>query len=157
MIPEFKRLFARPCLFLARFHISMVALPFCCFGFQTMASDTSITVTVNFNEIDTKGKIYIAMYRSPDAWENNHKSAYSTILKVDSEHAQTHLSDIEPGVYAIKCFLDENGNGKIDTNLLGIPSEQFGFSNNVGRFGMPDFAEASFNISNDHSITIKMR
>jgi uncharacterized protein (DUF2141 family) len=36
---------------------------------------------------------------------------------------------LEPGIYGITLLDDENENGKIDKNLLGIPKEGFGFSN----------------------------
>jgi len=47
------------------------------------------------------------------------------------------------GQYAIKVFHDENANGELDINFLGIPKESYGFSNHArGRFGPPPFAEA---------------
>ena len=39
--------------------------------------------------------------------------------------------DIPPGTYAVKLHIDENENGKLDTNFLGIPKEQYGISNNT--------------------------
>ena len=39
--------------------------------------------------------------------------------------------DIPPGTYAVKLHIDENENGKLDTNFIGIPKEQYGISNNV--------------------------
>jgi len=39
------------------------------------------------------------------------------------------LAGIPPGTYAIACYHDENDNGKLDTNFLGIPKEGTGASN----------------------------
>ena len=39
--------------------------------------------------------------------------------------------DIPPGTSAIKLHIDENENGELDTNFLGIPKEQYGTSNNL--------------------------
>ena len=39
--------------------------------------------------------------------------------------------DIPPGTYAVKIHIDENENGELDTNFLGIPKEQYGISNNT--------------------------
>ena len=36
---------------------------------------------------------------------------------------------LEPGVYGLTLVDDENSNGKIDKNLMGMPKEGFGFSN----------------------------
>ena len=49
-----------------------------------------------------------------------------------------------PGTYAVKLHIDENENGELDTNFLGIPKEQFGFSNNAKALGIPKFEAASF-------------
>ena len=64
-----------------------------------------------------------------------------------------------PGTYAVALYHDENGNKKFDRNLIGIPTEGFGFSNNPGiAFGPPDHAEAAFDIGNDPvELQIKVR
>jgi len=57
------------------------------------------------------------------------------------------LSGVPPGIYAVQAFHDENGNGHLDTNFLGIPKEAMGFSNDAPmHFGPPDFAVASFRV-----------
>ena len=57
------------------------------------------------------------------------------------------FEDVPFGVYAVKTFYDANGNGKLDTNMFGVPKEQFGFSNNAtGTFGPASFADASFKL-----------
>jgi hypothetical protein len=44
------------------------------------------------------------------------------------------FSNVQPGRYAAIAFHDENGNGKPDKNFLGVPTEPYGFSNNVQGF-----------------------
>ncbi len=52
---------------------------------------------------------------------------------------------LAPGTYALACFHDENGNGKLDTNWLGIPNEGMVASNHAkGRMGPPKFEDAKF-------------
>jgi uncharacterized protein (DUF2141 family) len=55
----------------------------------------------------------------------------------------TNLS--EGTTYGVSVFVDANGNSKLDTNLVGMPSEGFGFSNNpsIG-FSSPKWADVSF-------------
>jgi len=56
-----------------------------------------------------------------------------------------HYQDIPPGTYALAVVHDENMNGKLDTNWLGIPTEGYGFSNDVkALLGPPSFSAASF-------------
>ena len=53
--------------------------------------------------------------------------------------------NLPPGKYALSCFHDLNGNGKLDTNWMGIPNEPYGFSNNARpQFRAPKWAEAAF-------------
>lgn len=52
---------------------------------------------------------------------------------------------LSAGTYALACFHDENANGKLDTNWLGIPNEGVASSNDAkGRFGPPKFDAAKF-------------
>lgn len=57
------------------------------------------------------------------------------------------LQGVPPGAYAVNAFHDENGNGDLDTNLLGIPKEGYAFANDPpSRFGPPDFEEAAVTV-----------
>lgn len=52
--------------------------------------------------------------------------------------------DVAPGTYAVQVFQDLNGNGTLDRNILGIPTEPIGFSNDPKlSFGPPDFDAAA--------------
>jgi uncharacterized protein (DUF2141 family) len=57
------------------------------------------------------------------------------------------FSNLDPGRYAIILFHDENGNGKLDKNALGVPTEPYGFSNNVqGFLGPPAFEKTAMRL-----------
>jgi len=59
------------------------------------------------------------------------------------------LSDIPYGDYGIAALHDENKNGKMDKNLLGMPLEPYGFSNNQRvNFGPPKWEKAKFAVKN---------
>ena len=61
------------------------------------------------------------------------------------------------GKYGISIYLDENKNGKLDVNFLGIPKEKYGFSNNVfPATRAANFEEAAFEIQGK-STTIPIR
>ena len=48
--------------------------------------------------------------------------------------------EVPQGTYAVQAFQDEDGNGFVTTNALGMPSEPMGFSNNPAiRFSAPSF------------------
>jgi len=65
------------------------------------------------------------------------------------------IKNLEPGKYGIRYYHDENLNGEMETNFLGIPKEGFGFSNNVtGTFGPPPFKKWLFDIKEDKKIVL---
>jgi len=58
--------------------------------------------------------------------------------------ARCDFEDIVPGTYAFAVIHDENMNGKLDTNSLGVPKEGYGFSNDAKTsLGAPSFSAAS--------------
>ena len=60
------------------------------------------------------------------------------------------------GKYAVRYYHDENMNGKMETNLVGKPTEGYGFSNNViGKFGPPPFEKWLFEVTGDKKIVLK--
>ena len=69
------------------------------------------------------------------------------------------LPALAPGRYGIKLYQDINGNGEMDTNLVGFPTEPVGFSNDAPiRFGPPAFTDAGFDVGANgatQTITVK--
>jgi 4,4'-diapolycopenoate synthase len=65
-------------------------------------------------------------------------------------------ADLPPGTYAVSIYEDLNNNHKLDHNLLGIPREPVGVSNNPSaHFGPPHFDESSFHLGDaPQTITI---
>ena len=61
--------------------------------------------------------------------------------------------NVKPGAYSIAVFHDTNGNGKLDRSFIGLPNEPYGFSNDVGRRGPPNF-EAARIVVREPSTTI---
>lgn len=67
-------------------------------------------------------------------------------------------TDLPPGTYAVSVYEDLNNNHKLDHNLIGIPREPVGVSNNPpARFGPPRFDECSFHLrGTTQTITITL-
>jgi uncharacterized protein (DUF2141 family) len=66
--------------------------------------------------------------------------------------------ELKKGVYAISLFVDSNENKIIDKNFIGIPIEQYGFSNDASGFlSSPSFKDASFNLIKDLNIKISLK
>ena len=80
------------------------------------------------------------------------KKADKDVDQVDSPishgRAVCDFRRIPPGTYAVSAFHDQNSNGKMDTNFMGIPREGVGASNDArGHFGPPKFSAAAFHFS----------
>ena len=66
------------------------------------------------------------------------------------------IPNLNPGKYAIRYYHDENMNDKMETNLVGKPTEGYGFSNNViGKFGPPPFEKWLFEVTGDKKIILR--
>lgn len=105
-----------------------------------------------------KGQVLVFLHNKPDFFPTQpDKAVSSKIVKIQNKTAHVRFDDIKPGVYALSIVHDENNNGKLETNFLGIPKESVGTSNNVrGRFGPPSFKDASFKLEEDTQLFITM-
>jgi uncharacterized protein (DUF2141 family) len=92
-----------------------------------------------------KGQVICSLYCSADGFPKDGGKAMAYAKSpIINRHADCSFSGIQPGTYAVSVFHDENSNGRLDTNFLGIPREGVGASNNAkGRFGPPKFHDAS--------------
>lgn len=92
-----------------------------------------------------KGAIYITLYRPGKDFPGGN-SIDDKKITVGGKSVQA-LFSVEPGDYAIAVYHDQNGNGKMDTRLFGIPKEPYGFSNNVRPvMSAPKFSACKFNV-----------
>ena len=118
----------------------------------------SLTVVVVDLEND-EGQVVIALLDSAEAYEEDMVAFREAMPKISERKVSVTFEDVPYGTYALKVVHDENGNGKLDTNFIGIPKEHFGFSNNaMGRFGPPDFEQTKFVLESAHmTMEIKAR
>jgi len=92
-----------------------------------------------------KGQLLIGVCRQAEFLGS--RCAFTTVVPAQSNPQVIIVpkARLEPGRYAVQVVQDRDSDGKLDTNMLGIPSEPVGFSRNaVGRFGPPKFDSAAF-------------
>ncbi len=135
----------------------------------TLADDLSVTVAGVRSD---DGAVMIGLYDSAERFKRAiSNSAHVGLLSDKGRMIGVTMRaragsegigflDLPPGRYAIIVFHDENDNGLLDKNLLGVPTEGYGFSNNANSFfSAPSFDVAAVAISGagvggDKSITI---
>ena len=94
---------------------------------------SAATLDVEIQGIRKGGILNLEISRSKEAFESDGDDAgvAARITERIGKGAYQRSFDIPPGTYAIKLHIDENENGNLDTNFLGIPKEQYGTSNNA--------------------------
>jgi len=98
-----------------------------------------------------RGMARIAVFDTEDFWpEDVEFSAKRVSSPVSADTVLMTIAELEPGSYALAAFHDEDADSVFDRGLFGVPSESYGFSNNVrGRTGPPDFEDALVVLSAD--------
>lgn len=107
-----------------------------------------------------KGEIILNVFKDNASYDKeqpckkfifNKKALVNGILAVNCE--------FEPGIYGITLADDENGNGKIDKNLIGMPREGFGFSNFfMEKMKKPTFDDFKVDLKfPNNKVTIKVK
>jgi uncharacterized protein (DUF2141 family) len=99
---------------------------------------------------NNKGNIMLQLF------DGNQKVVAQEKSPIKDNKCSFSFTNLNPGKYAIRYYHDANLNGKMETNLVGKPTENFGFSNNViGKFGPPPFEKWLFEINGDKKIVLK--
>jgi uncharacterized protein (DUF2141 family) len=110
---------------------------------------------------NAKGKVGVALFREARGFpEDTSKAVRAQDVDIDANTltAQLVFGDVPQGVYALSVRHDENMNGKLDKNFLGMPTEGDGASNNpTKKLRAPTFDEAKFSLNTtDQTMEIKL-
>ncbi|MBO0934620.1 DUF2141 domain-containing protein [Fibrella aquatilis] len=111
------------------------------------------TLTVEIRNIrDNEGRIQLGLFK-PSAGFPDKAKPFDTRMIAATKGSVQLVFAVEPGEYALAAYHDINSNGKLDTRLLGIPKEPYGFSNNVRpRMSAPSFADCKVVIGHDNKV-----
>jgi len=99
---------------------------------------------------NSHGDVKCALFNSEDGFPKDPSKAIQRVSgQIQNGQAVCNFIKVLPGDdYAIAVFHDENGDGVLDTNFLGIPKEAVGASNDPpSTFGPPKYEEAKFKYS----------
>ena len=121
---------------------------------------------INLSDQKKAGTLMLAIYNNAEAFEGSvvkEKRSEVGVFKglelyLEPKDSMQLSIEIPDGEYAIAFFIDANGNKKLDKNFLGIPKEQFGFSNNaMGTLSAPSFEQAKFKVAGNTVQNIKLK
>lgn len=88
------------------------------------------------------GSVFVAVYER-SGWLVPGKFRTYRTVRAHTGEVSVSIPGLSTGPYAVAVFHDENQNGVVDTNWLGLPKEGFGFSR-LSPLRIPSFDEASF-------------
>lgn len=124
----------------------------------TSSQAAEINVTVN-GISHAGGTLSALLLNSAEAWDGKGKPVEGRRVEISStDDLQVVFADLAPGQYALRLMHDENSNGKLDSNFVGMPTEGYGFSNNPRVMRPATFDEAKFELGADGTaVTIELR
>ena len=117
----------------------------------SQVSGATLTVVISDVRSDV-GALNIGIYDNKSDWlgDSTVQKRSLTVLENNVGGVVTTSFEVEPGEYAISVHHDDNDNGKMDTNFIGIPKEPTGLSNGaVPKFGPPKYKDAAFLIGDE--------
>jgi len=119
---------------------------------SAFAQQGDLTITLE-NPGEKKGKAYVGVFTEQSFLMNPIESG---MIDLDENQTQVTIKDVEHGTYAVSIFHDANGNGQLDMDEYGRPTEPWGLSGKSTGM-MPMWAEAKFELNSDaKEIKIKM-
>ena len=106
-----------------------------------------------------KGHVICGIFRSAEGFPTESQHALKVVsMPADSATVRCDFADLPAGDYAISVFHDENDNGILDTNFVGMPREGYGTSNNhVYAMHAPSFEESRFTLEAGVSSELHIR
>lgn len=118
----------------------------------------TLEVTID-NVKNNRGVILVALFNEQAGFPGQPDNAFrSEKVAANAKETRIVFEDIPQGTYAIAVFHDENDNGVLDKNMLGVPTEGYGSSNNQKKlFRAPNFDESKFKVGKSQvTQTIKL-
>lgn len=120
------------------------------------AVGAELTISVANIESD-QGQVMVAVLGNESAFRGEKPARLSVLLPPRKGQVSFSTDALPPGTYAVQVMHDENGNGELDDNLVGMPTEPWGFSNNaMGNFGPPGWQDVKFDLQDSTLITIDL-
>ena len=131
------------------------ALLLCAAATSSCVSAATVEVHVS-SVVGGRGKVNVAVCDKERFLKD---CVYSGSAPAQANDTVVTVPNVPKGTWAVLAYQDENQNDKLDRNLIGIPSENYGFSRDArGRFGPPDYEEAAIEVGDEVTVAkIKLR
>jgi uncharacterized protein (DUF2141 family) len=124
------------------------------FSFLSFVQTNNVSLTITFSGITAaKGQLMVALNDDKGKMVSGHKVPVTKTGEVVFT-----IQDVKPGSYTLAVFHDENLDEELNTTLVGLPKERYGFSNNArGTFGPPSLSAQTFVLKADSRMKIALK
>jgi len=137
---------------------ALIALSFGGGGHAQSAGTAQLEVTITSATQD-QGHVWVGVYASEADWDAQIETATARVAVIEGE-ARWVFDALPAGALGLQVFHDANDNGDFDRNMMGVPSERYGFSNDpLPRFRGARWSEAMFTLAPgaSQSVTITLQ
>jgi uncharacterized protein (DUF2141 family) len=141
------------CLFLASFNSFFVP------SIAKGEASSNITVTIDGLK-NLRGQICLSIFDSSRGFpSSSDRAIQGQCLKISNNPLVATFRNLKAGSYAVAVIHDANSDKSLNTNVLGIPTEGFGFSRNPQILnGPPQFGDSAFFVAGQNTeIEIRLK
>jgi uncharacterized protein (DUF2141 family) len=125
----------------------LAAFVFLCRFLFAQAPTGKLVVEVQ-NLRNANGSVLLSVFKGGSGFPGKAEAAvYRAKASISGSKAVATFANVPHGEYAVAIMHDEDNNGKLNTNMLGIPKEGYAASNNAkGSLGPPKYDDARFRL-----------
>ncbi len=111
------------------------------------------TLSLNVEGLKPKGQLMVLLFDAERSWNAKTGAVREIKRRVSAAKAQILVEGLAAGHYGAMVFQDLNLDGKMNFNVVGMPLEPYGFSNNSrGLFGPPAWGKAAFRFGGGNAV-----
>lgn len=123
---------------------NLIKAAFCSAAILSAGVAGAAELTIHIDDVKSAtGNLMVAVYSSAGTFLK--KPDNGTGAAAAASDNKVVFKDLPAGEYAFAVYHDANSNGKMDKNVIGIPTEDYAFSNNaMGKMGPPNYDDAKF-------------
>lgn len=123
-------------------------------GFLLCASSShAAELTIQITDPPKAGRAAVLLFDSANTFGDLRDPIRTEFFDATRPHTLTNLVE---GEVALLVYLDENENGFIDRNFIGIPKEPLGFANEYSPKGPPSYQRAAITLSDTTESTLEI-
>ena len=121
-------------------------------AFEAAAADLEVRID-GLRSAD--GEVRVALHRQVQegSFPSNDSVVAASFRRAAEGAVRVVFADVAPGAYAVAAFHDADGDGALNQNVVGMPTEGHGFSNGArGFMGPPSFDDASVTVDENEAV-----